>query len=380
MSTDRARRLFRDAFGTNPVVMASAPGRVNLIGEHIDYNGGPVLPMAISARTWVAARPRLGTTSRVTSQEYHGVAEFLPRSPTAAGAWWDYVAGASRALAEHGCDSVPADIAVSGDVPRGSGLSSSAALEVATVLALAALAGCELAAAVAAQLAHEAERRFVGVNVGIMDQMASAVTREGHALLLDCATLAFEHVPMRERVLVFDTRVPRELRRSAYGDRRAECERALGALRRIRPGLATLADATLEDVGAASLPPVLERRARHVVTETARVRQAAADMRRGRPLDGELVLASHASLRDDYDCSCAELDWVVDAAMSIPGIRGARLTGAGWGGCAIVVGDPGALDEAAERLPPRYAARFGHGGAAWVTTAGAGARLEEGRG
>lgn len=376
MSVDQASTLFRDAFGAAPRVVTSAPGRVNLIGEHIDYNGGPVLPIAIDARTWVAAGNAPGARSRVVARGFGDAVDFDPRAVEPGSGWWAYIAGASAALAEHVGRAAPARIAVVSDVPRGSGVSSSAAVEVAVVFALAALTGAELSPFDAARLAHRAEHDFVGVPVGIMDQMASALARDRHALLLDCGRLAFEHVPMRELVLVFDTRIPRDLRRSAYGERRAECEAALAALRRSHPELAALAEATLDELDAARLPEPLARRARHVITETARVRQAVEDMRAGRPLDGAVLLASHASLRDDYECSCPELDWVVETAVARPGIRGARLTGAGWGGCAIVAGEPEALDAAANALPAEYARRFGRAGAAWVTGAREGARLE----
>jgi galactokinase len=383
VSDEQVRELFAASFGGAPAVVASAPGRVNLIGEHTDYNGGEVLPIAIGRRTYVAARRNDSATTRLVSATQGSAGAYEAASPARSGGWWDYVAGVAADAAAQGAAVPGCDVAVWSDVPTGAGLSSSAALSVASSLALGAVAGGPPGeplpadtARDAALAAFRAETGFVGVAVGIMDQFASALGRDGEALHLWCETADFEHVPMREAVLIFDTAVPRSLRSSAFNTRRAECERALEALRRTVPGLASLAAATPEQVEAAQLPAPLGARARHVATETRRVRAAVADLKAGRPLDGGLLLASHASLRDDYECSSPELDWFVEHAVQADGVRGARLTGAGWGGCAIAVGDPAALEAAAPALAAKYAERFGHAARVWHTRAARGAAVE----
>ena len=389
MSEQDVREEFAARFGGAPAVVASAPGRVNLIGEHTDYNGGEVLPIAIDRRTYVALRPNGGTVSRLASATEPRTGEFDVRRPNRAGGWWDYVAGVAADLAERGTTVPPCDIAVWSDVPAGAGLSSSAALSVATAIALDTLAGrvpptpagASLDGGVArdaALVAYRAESGFVGVAVGIMDQFASALGRRDEALHLWCDTAEFEHVPMREAVMIFDTAVPRSLRSSAFNTRRGECEAALAALRVADPALESLAAATPEAVRDARLPAPLDRRARHVVSETRRVQQAVAELRAEQPLDGELLLASHSSLRDDYECSSPELDWFVERVMQAPGVRGARLTGAGWGGCAIAVGDAAALVDAAPVVAAEYERQFGRAPRVWHTKAGPGARAESG--
>jgi len=350
---------------------------VNLIGEHVDYNGGDVLPIAIDRRTWVAARRAARDTTRVVSASQEAAGEFDARHPGHGGEWWDYVAGTAAALLADGAAVPAADLAVWSDVPMGAGLSSSAALGVACVAALATLAGRDLDRQMLARLAHDAEARFVGVPVGRMDQMAVALCRQGQALHVRCADHAARHVAMAERVLVFDSATPRALRGSMYGERRLECDRALDLLRRDDPALRWLADATLEQVELARLPAPLDRRARHVVTETARVRWQVAALEDGGALDGDLLVASHESLRTDYECSAPELDWFVTRALACEGIRGARLTGAGWGGCAIAIGEPDALANAAPRLAREFERAFRRAPGGWLLTgAEDGARLD----
>jgi galactokinase len=372
-----AARVLGERFGAEPAVVASAAGRVNLIGEHTDYNGGEVLPIAIGRRTVVAVRPNGGAEWRAASATEEGVGSFA-ETPARVGAWWDYVAGVSVMLREAGVAVPPCDVAVWSDVPAGAGLSSSAALEVATAVALARLARVELPLDRLALLSQRAEVEFVGVNSGIMDQFASALGRAGEALHVWCDTAAYEQIPMRDAVLIFDTAVPRSLRGSQYNTRRAECDAALARLRELEPSLPSLAAATPELVARARLEPVLEKRARHVVEETRRVGETVAALRAGGSPPGELLLASHASLRDLYECSSPELDWFVEHAAAMPGVRGARLTGAGWGGCAIAVGDHAALEAAAPELSAGYRARFRHEPRAWLTYAEAGARVDLG--
>ena len=376
MTARDVRALFATAFGAEPAVVASAPGRVNLIGEHTDYNGGEVLPIAIARRTYVALRPNGGSCWRATSANQSGAGEFEAAHPVRSGEWWDYVAGVAAVLGQQGT-SVPAcDVAVWSDVPAGAGLSSSAALEVAAGTAIADLRGFDLAPRDIALTGWHAEVEFVGVASGIMDQFASALAQPRQALHVWCDTTEVEQVPMPDAVLIFDTAVPRSLRASAFNTRRAECEQALALLRRADPTLASLAAVEPDTVRAAKLPDPLSRRALHVSEETRRVRGAVAALKAGADLPGDLLLASHESLRVQYECSSPELDWFVERAMTAPGVHGARLTGAGWGGCAIAVGDEGSLAAAAPEISDDYERTFGRAPRTWLTHAEDGARVE----
>jgi galactokinase len=376
------RARYVEHFGREPEAIASAPGRVNLIGEHTDYNGGEVLPIAISRRTWVAAgrsiptaAPSIMRASSATQSSY-GIASL--EDPVRSGEWWDYLTGVAAPLIE--ASEMPRmgalNIVVESDVPTGAGLSSSAAIEVATALAVAKMFAPELTLKEAAMVAWRAETGFVGVACGIMDQFASALCREGEALHVECDTAEYDFAPFRDALLIFDTAIPRSLRTSHYNERRAECDEALRLLRERWPDLPTLAAAEPEQVLSAGLPDVLKRRALHVSRETRRVRDAVAALRRGDSLSRELLVGSHESLRDLYECSTPELDWVVSRAISLDGVRGARLTGAGWGGCAIVVGDDGALRAAAPVLAREYEQEFKLTPRLWFSTASSGARLE----
>jgi galactokinase len=355
----RAEDLFREQFRSEPRVIASAPGRVNLIGEHTDYNGGDVLPIAIAQRTTVAIAP--ADTSIAVSAQQPLLGQFSVAHLAPTRHWWDYIAGVAAAFLDSGYAIGDFHIAVTSDVPVGAGLSSSAALETATALALAALFGHDIAPHKLALLGTRAEREFVGVASGIMDQQASALGAQHQAVHIRCDTGAYEHVPFDDAVLIFDTGVRRALTDSAFNERRAECQAALARLRAVDPALPFLAAASLDLVREAQLPPPLDRRARHVVTEQARVRDVVDALRVGEPIPGEALFASHESLRVDYECSTPELDAFVERARRTEGISGARLTGAGWGGCAIAIGAPYAL------------ARLGVG---WIMHAAAGARIE----
>lgn len=376
-SAESVSRQFERAFGGPPSAVASAPGRVNLIGEHTDYNGGEVLPIGIAQRTFVAIGAIDAERSIAVSENERATGSFDAARPRRSGQWWDYVAGpiaeVAAAVAPPGS---ALGVAVASDVPAGAGLSSSAALEVATATALAAFLRRDVPRDQVARMAHRAENGFVGVSSGIMDQYASALARRGHALHLWCDTAEFEHLPMRDAVLVFDTAMPRALRESAFNQRRAECEVALGRLRTVDPELSSLAAASLDLVTAAALPAPLDRRARHVTTEMDRVRTAVKSLETCGSIDGDLFIASHVSLRDDYECSTPELDWFVARVMRESGVRGARLTGAGWGGCAIAVGDADGLAAVAGPVAAEFRSRFGRESRHWVTEAAAGARVE----
>jgi galactokinase len=373
-----ARAFFIDAFDDEPQQIASAPARVNLIGEHMDYNGGEVLPIAIDHRTYVAVSAAADRdVSRVTSGTHESVGTFDARAPERSGEWWDYVAGVVRELSVSGARVPQLNVAISSDVPAGAGLSSSAALEVATTLAIAELLDLELSGQQAAEVAWRAETGFVGVPVGIMDQFASALARDGSALHVWCDTMRTEHVRCDEHVLIFDTGVSRGLRQSAFATRRSECARALAAIQRHHPEVRDLAHASLADIEEGGLDQVLHKRATHVVEENARVKQAVVALEETGIIPGELLVASHSSLRDLYECSSPELDWFVGHVLAFPGVRGARLTGAGWGGCGIATGEAEALSAAVAPLEAAYANEFPHHARSWVVRPAGGARIEK---
>lgn len=335
-----------EAFGvtydTKPSGVWSAPGRVNLIGEHTDYNDGLVLPFAIEARTSVAAAARDDGLLRLRSaqQPSGDVSVSLDEiSPGTPAGWAAYVAGVLWTARQLGFGISGMDLLVDGRVPLGGGLSSSHALEVAVALAVNDLFGLGLGTDALARLTHRAENDFVGAPTGMMDQLALLRGREGTALFLDTRSLTYEHVPLDPAsagltLLVIDTRVHHSLGDGAYGDRRAACERAAAAL-----GVSSLRDVAEDGLAdrLAPLDEVLRRRARHVVTENARVRSAVGALRDQAWSElGRLMNASHVSLRDDYEVSCAELDTAVDAAQGA-GARGARMTGGGFGGSAVAL-------------------------------------------
>jgi galactokinase len=317
---------FRRWAGTDAAEVWRAPGRVNLIGEHTDYNGGFVLPIAIDRYTTVAAAPRSDGDVRARSLQMADDS-----------GWTKYVDGVVRALADEGVRAHGADLLVDSTVPTGAGLSSSAALEVAVAAALSALAGAVLDTRRLAFIAYRAETVYVGVPVGIMDQTVVAMAEDGHALFLDTRSRAVEQVPFDPsaaglHVVVVDSRVRRRLDDGRYAERRRQCEAAAAAL-----GVDELRDATPDQVASAHMDETLRRRARHVVTEDERVLRAV-DLLRSADVQalGPLFLASHASLRDDFEISCAELDRIVEQAMT-EGAVGARMTGGGFGGCAIAL-------------------------------------------
>ncbi|HEY8472137.1 MAG TPA: galactokinase [Natronosporangium sp.] len=340
---------FQQMYGERPVGVWAAPGRVNLIGEHTDYNDGYVLPFALPHRTLVAAAPGPKWTIW-SAQTGETVTWREPLTPGSVEGWAAYVAGVVWALRQRGCDVPPARLAIDSDVPLGAGLSSSAALECAVLTALVELAGLDLPVADRPALAQRAENEFVGVPCGIMDQSAAILCRAGHALFLDCRTGATEHVPFDATVLVIDTRAPHRLVSGEYAARRAACEQAARTL-----GLPALRDATLADLDRLT-DPLIRRRARHVITENQRVLDAIALLRAGEVAAlGPLLSASHASLRDDYQVTVPELDVAAEAAESA-GAYGARMTGGGFGGCVIALVGDGSVDSVAAAVTDAFAA------------------------
>jgi galactokinase len=325
----KAAQAYGERFDEDPELVASAPGRINLIGEHTDYNGGFVLPCAVDRRVAVAAARGGGELYSTNFDEMRRLDEARDDS------WADYPRGVAWALGEKGHDAGDFRAVYAGDVPLASGLSSSAAIEAATALALDVLFGSGLDRKELAVLCQRAENEYVGVQSGIMDQYASLLCEAGSALLVDCRSLEAESVPLNLEeanlaLLVCDTRVERGLADTGYNDRRASCERAAAAL-----GVEQLRDAGVEDVSRLSGEELI--RARHIVTENARVLDAVAALQTGDfPELGRLMYASHASMRDDFEISTKELDAFVEIAEA-DGAPGARLTGAGFGGCAIAL-------------------------------------------
>jgi galactokinase len=379
MTAAETRDFFRTTFGAEPDLIGSAPGRVNLIGEHTDYNGGQVLPIAIGRRTFVALRGRPdATVTRVASGSQTEMGKMDINKISASDKWWDYLSGICSAMLSEGVRLPQFDAVVVSDVPTGSGLSSSAALELATAITVAKLVGRPIELKNAALMGWRVETQFVGVASGVMDQFASALCLEDHALHLWCDTLEIEQVPMRDAVLIFDTASPRSLRTSEFNQRRAECEAALALLQASKPSLQNLASASPEEVARSGLPSTLKKRALHVAAENRRVELLVNKLLKTGQVSGDLLYESHESLRDNYECSSAELDWFVENSRGKEGVTGARLTGAGWGGCAIAVGGQDALSSLAEELCPAYERKFKHTPRTWLTNASRGACMEEG--
>jgi galactokinase len=347
-------KQFVAIYGAEPDGVWAAPGRVNLIGEHTDYNDGFVLPFALPQRTVVAASRADGPEWTVWSEQADERITF-DLSEHVSG-WGAYVAGVVWALREAGHDVPGARMAITSDVPLGAGLSSSAALESSVLTALVDLGGLDLPVDRRPRLAQRAENEYAGIPTGIMDQSASIRCRAGHALFLDCRSLEVEHIPFDVAaaglaVLIIDTKAPHRHVTSEYAARRATCEEAARAL-----DVRALRDATLS-MAAGLADPVQRRRARHVVTENQRVLDTVALLREGRVHEiGPLMTASHGSMRDDFEITVPEVDTAVEAALS-GGAYGARMTGGGFGGCVLALVDADATDKVAATVASAFADR-----------------------
>jgi galactokinase len=380
---ERARRLFVERFGATPAPrVAVAPGRVNLIGEHTDYNDGYVLPMAIARAAVVVFRLRADRILRGHAVAFDETRERAldGLAPPGGHDWLSYVAGVAWAFAGEGLAVPGLDVVVDGDVPLGAGLSSSAALEMATARALCAAGELAWEPVRMARLGQKAENRYVGMNCGIMDQFASAVSQEGAALLLDCRSLETRAVPVPEdaAVVVMDTGARRALAGSAYNDRRAACERVVGHLRALEPSIRALRDVTPEllERGRAGLDPADYRRASHVVPESRRPVEMAEALEAGDlAAAGRLMNDSHFSLRDLYEVSCEELDLITEIAREQIACFGARMTGAGFGGCAVALVRADAVGPFCETVLAAYTGRIDLPAALYPCRPAAGARL-----
>lgn len=370
---------------TEGVRVARGPGRVNLIGEHTDYNGGFVLPIAIDRDVAIAFRANGTDEVRIHSMDFDEEAEFsldrLEFDPQER--WTNYVKGVAKCMQDAAHRTLGFDGVVQGDVPIGSGLSSSAAFEVAAAQTFLALSGETMDRREMALLCQRAENTFVGVNCGIMDQFISIFAEAGHAVLIDCRSLEHKLVPLGEggaKIVVCDTSVKRELAASAYNERRAQCEEVARILNEAVGGIELLRDVSLDVLEAhqGKLDPVVYRRARHVVSEDDRTTAALDVLNAGDLAEfGRLMNASHDSLRDDYEVSCKELDTMVEAARAVEGVYGARMTGAGFGGCTVNLVAPAAVDTFCDRVPAEYAKATGLEAKLYVCEPAQGARVEE---
>lgn len=379
---------YQRAHGRPADFVVRAPGRVNLLGEHVDYNDGFVLPIAIDRAAYLA----VGSVDGVEAQIHaHDINEDVTFRTTALEikadtqgrslkTWARYAAGVAWSLSESGLPVHGMRAVLSSDVPRGAGLSSSAAVEVAYATAWRQLGGWSLPAMELARACQRAENQYVGVNSGIMDQFASACGKVGHALLLDCRSLTWEELPLPAglAVVVADTMVRRELGGSEYNVRRAQCEEAVFSLRTQLPEIKSLRDVALEDFNrhAGRLSDVVQKRARHVVEEIDRTRRAVALLRAGDAFSfGQLMNDCHASLRDLYEVSCPELDVMVAEAQTLPGCYGARLTGAGFGGCTVNLVAGSQAEDFTRDLAARYERATGKTPDIYVCQAAAGAAV-----
>jgi galactokinase len=341
-----------------------APGRVNLIGEHTDYNLGFVFPIALEMACYIAIAPAKHEKLRIFSRDFDsdfeiGIEQIANAKPT--GEWSDYVIGVAQLLTAAGFAIDSSDLYIASEVPVGSGLSSSASLEIASAFAM--LGSRKMPPLEIAKLGRRAETEFVGMPCGIMDQYASVFGRKGAAIQIDCRSLQHEYVtlPGDMRILAVNSMVKHELGTSAYRERVAECQTAVSGIQAFDKTVESLRDVSLaffEQIQN-SIPAVPRRRARHVISDTQRVLDLAAAARSGNiPEMGRLFIASHRSMQYDYEISCEEIDFLVDTAIKIPGVYGARMTGGGFGGCTVNLVAPHAVDEFRQRLASAYQERF----------------------
>ena len=364
----RVIRRFAECFGDSEGVhIFRAPGRVNLIGEHTDYNDGFVLPVAIDRTAIIVGRPREDRTVCVYSINLEQTDSFDLDLPPAIqrGHWMNYIEGVARVLQSKGYELQGVDMVLESDVPVGAGLSSSAAIEIAAAFTLLLLSGKSIDRREIALACQQAEHEYTGANVGIMDQFISAMGEEKTALLIDCRSLEFEKIPVDTKdyaLMICDTGVKHDLAASAYNDRHRECEEAVKILSESLPSIQALRDVSMRQFRAYEdhLPETLRKRAHHVIWENERTLAAASALRL-RDFDqlGKLMYASHQSLKDDYEVSAPELDILVDLASTIPGVLGSRMTGGGFGGCTVSFVQRERVEEFSELMTRVYKEKTG---------------------
>ncbi|UCD28729.1 MAG: galactokinase [Planctomycetota bacterium] len=380
------KQRYKQTFGdSEPEFLVRAPGRVNLIGEHTDYNEGFVLPIAMSQSLQVLAGASGDGQIAVYSTAFKETVHFSADDPgpPSKPAWANYVRGVAALLSKEGILLKPGKLLIHSEVPIGGGVSSSAALEVGTALALLTLAGKTMDPVPLALLARRAEHQYADSPCGIMDQFICVLGKAGHALLLDCRSQTYEHLPIRldrTTLVIMDTQVRHELGASEYPMRQRQCREGLAELRESYPEIITLRDVT-----KSMLEPFEDkmdmdtfRRCRHVQSEIARTQEAADALRAGDlEIFGQLMWESHESLRDDYDVSCVELDYLVEIAESVPGVYGARMTGGGFGGCAIALVRRDAVGQLRSAIRRQYDSRFNEPAIVYTTTASNGATVRK---
>lgn len=380
---EAAREAFTRLYGPGEVRLFFAPGRVNLIGEHTDYTGGYVFPAALTLGTWAALRPRKDGVFRLVSTRFAKGARFTRNEVRfrREEGWANFPKGMIRELAESGARLPGADILYFGDLPPGAGLSSSASLGLVTGVALSALEDRKPTMLDLIQMVRRAENRFIGVQCGIMDPFASGMGKAGHAILLHCRRLEYHHVPLNlgdYRLLIIHTNKARDLAESKYNERRRECREGFHQLRQQLPeatDLGGVGEEAWQEAQDAVKSPQLRKRLAHVITENARVLQSeqalkAGDLHRF----GELMKASHRSLRENYEVTGRELDALFDAAIQVPGCIGARMTGAGFGGCTVNLVHREAVKSFRQRVGEQYFAETGRQAVFHATAIGDGAR------
>jgi len=377
MDTQNLELSFTAYFNAKPEFIVRAPGRVNLIGEHTDYNDGFVLPMGIDRAVWIALTPRADSQIRIRSLDLEIDSAFDLHSLTKGEGWLEYPKGIAHQLQKAGYELRGFDAVMTGDVPRGAGLSSSAAVELAIARAFSAVCGFAWDAAQMAKISQKAENEWVGVNCGIMDQMASAASKAGYALFLDCRTLEYQHAPLPQNtsVVILDTSTRRGLVDSAYNERRSQCEEAARWF-----GVKALRDVSVDAFEKRNgLSEVVTKRARHIITENARVLEAVEVMKAGNVKRlGELFNASHNSLRDDFEVTNEALNQIVECAQEQPSCYGARMTGAGFGGCAVALVQEENAQEFTNAVSVAYKQKSGLNASVYVCKASEGASVVQG--
>jgi len=376
---------FERLFETKPSLRAVAPGRVNLIGEHTDYNDGFVMPIAIQYAITILAGPRNDGQIHLYSADFEQKTTFdaagpVERDPRCQ--WSNYERGVVSEYLKRGHVPRGANLLIQGNIPMASGLSSSAAIEVATAVALRSMNGFAIDDLNLVKLCQKAENDFVGMKCGIMDQFISCLGKAGHALFLDCRSLDFQLTLFPSdlySVVILNTKMKRELTGSEYNERRSQCEEGVRLLRKALPGIRALRDVSMEEFEkhADSLPELVARRCRHVVSENQRVLDFVKALPRSDEATiGRLLLDSHESLKDLYEVSCSELDLMVEIAMSVPGVIGARMTGAGFGGCAIAVVKKGNEEALKSKVMDNYPKKTGIEPEVYVSSPSDGAKVD----
>lgn len=371
----------------SPQIIARAPGRVNLIGEHTDYNEGFVFPMALEFQILTAARQRSDRLVRIHSFDYRKTVEFSLDDPIgfdAENRWSNYPRGVLSLLLEMGIELSGMDLIFTGNIPQGSGLSSSAALEVGVGITLQGLFGFIMDGPELARLCQRAENCFVGMNCGIMDQFISMMGQKDHALFLDCRTLEYRLIPLElgpYRVVICHSGVKHSLVDSEYNKRRRECETGVAVIKRRYPQIKTLRDATISQLNTCrgELDPVVYRRCHHVITENDRVLQSIDSLKRNDlKTFGRLMNESHDSLRNDYQVSCSEIDLLVEFARNFKGVLGSRITGGGFGGCTVNLISHSVIGEFSSQLTDYYQKATGTTPQIYISTPAAGAEIISG--